>query len=254
MMKASSANLSQGSARHDFRAIFDTATRRCLAPGASLLAEGERSRSLHLVAEGWAYRYTTSRHGARQITAVLLPGDLANLDCLSLDRSDYGIRALTPVSVLCLPRSRALSLAVQQPEVMRTILMRMAIENAMLGRWALCLGRKPALDRLAHFLCELALRLTHEPGGDSLTFALPLTQEQMADILGITTVHVNRMLQHLRSQDLVRMARKEIAISSLAALAGLGEFDPAYLHREELAMPEAVRTGRNGNHGAGDGR
>jgi CRP-like cAMP-binding protein len=212
------------------------AARRSLGPGASLVAEKDRCEQLHLLAGGWAYRYALTRQGARQITAILLPGDFVNLDGLLLDRMDYGVRALTPVVVLSLPSPRVLAVAQQHPESMHLLLRRFAIENVMLSRWTLCLGRMPARTRFAHFLCELTVRLAGTSDHAGFTFELPLKQEQIADVLGLTNVHLNRTLQQLRHDGLVQLSGKTLNIPDFAALAKVGEFDPSYLHQTELAQ------------------
>jgi CRP-like cAMP-binding protein len=149
---------------------------------------------------------------------------------------DYGVRALTPVAVLSLPRAQALAVAQQHPQSMHLLLRRIAIENAMLGRWTLCLGRMPARTRLAHFLCELAARLAGTCDRKAFTFEQPLKQEQIADMLGLTNVHLNRTLQQLRCDGLVELRGKALTIPDFAALARVGEFEPSYLHQAELAQ------------------
>ena len=204
-----------------------------LAVGACLGDEAMRVESLLVLNQGWACRYATTREGGRQILAILLPGDICNLDGFLLGRADYGLRALTAVGVSSLSRGRMLELAERQPEMLAGLLRQLAVDNAALGRLALCLGRKSAEARLAHFLCELAVRLTGSATGAALSFELPLTQELIADAIGITSVHVNRTLQHLRGDGLIELRGRKVTIPSLAALASVGGFDPAYLHRED---------------------
>jgi CRP-like cAMP-binding protein len=206
-----------------------------------LIQEGDCSKDLQLLAEGWAYRHLLTREGARQITAILLPGDFVNLDGLLLDRSDYAVRTLTPVSVVSLSRASAMAVAERHVQSMHLYLRRIAVENAMLGRWALCLGRMSGRTRLAHFLCELAVRLAGIR--ESHTFECPLTQEQIADVLGLTSVHVNRTFKNLRSDGLVELCGKTITIPSFADLARIGEFDPVYLHHSELARSGDILPG-----------
>jgi len=220
------------------RALIGPAATRWFAPGASLVDERGRSEHLHLLTDGWAYRYATTRDGARQILAVLLPGDFCNLDGLSLACCDYGVRALTPVTTLSLSPARAMTLAAQHAELMQLFLRRIAVENAMLGRWTLCLGRKSSEARLAHFLCQLATRLGASAGEDSFTFDLPLSQEQIADVLGLTPVHVNRTLQNMRANGSIATRGRSTTIPSLSALCRVGEFDPGYLHQKELAAAD----------------
>jgi CRP-like cAMP-binding protein len=215
----------------DLQALLGaTSSQRALSAGLSILEERGISDRLYVLTSGWAYRYATTRDGARQILALLLPGDFCNLDALMLARCDYGIRALTSATVSSLPCAQAILLAEQNSDLMQLFLRSIAIENAMLGRWALYLGRKSSQARLAHLLCEVAVRLD-AVADDSCIFELPLTQEQIADVLGLTSVHVNRTLQGLRSLGLVQAHGRFITIPSLAALSKVGEFDADYLHR-----------------------
>ena len=213
--------------------IITQATERQLKAGGVLIHEGSVCRALHLLVDGWAVRYTGTGGGARQILAVLLPGDFCNLESLALLRPDYGIQALTPAKFLGLERGRAIELSQSSKELAQLFLSRMAIENAMLGRWALALGRKSAMARLAHLLCELAVRLEGAIEDDAVRLDLPLKQEQIADVLGLTPVHVNRTLQRLRFLGVIESRGRIIDIPSVAKLSDIAEFDERYLHRSE---------------------
>ena len=207
--------------------------------GIDLVREGERTDNLLVVVEGWAGRYTTTSEGGRQIPTLLVAGDIANLDTLLFDRIDYGVRTFTPTTIVPLPRDRALALAVQHPGIARTFTWLALVENAALGKWALSLGRRSARERLAHLLCELSVRLDREDGGES-SFALPLTQEHLADALGLTSVHVNRTMQLLRSEGLVATAGRTVTLPDVARLRRIGGFDPRYLHLDDSQVPQAA--------------
>ena len=204
---------------------------RSIRTGVDLAREGERTDNLFIVIEGWACRYTTTSDGGRQLPALLIPGDVGNLDSVLFDRLDFGVRTLTEATVVALPRDRALALAAQHPGVARMFTWLALVENAILGKWALSLGRRSAKERLAHLLCELSVRLGDEGEVES-NFALPLTQEHIADALGLTPVHVNRTMQQLRTDGLIVNANRKITLSDVASLRKLGGFDPSYLHTE----------------------
>lgn len=210
-----------------------------VAPNIDLVREGERADALFLVTDGWACRYTTTREGGRQLPALLVPGDVGNLDSLMFDRLDYGVRTITQATIVALPRDRALALAAQHPGIARTFTWLGLIENVILSKWTLSLGRRSAIERLAHLLCELSVRLGAENGEES-SFAFSLTQEQIADALGLTSVHVNRTMQHLRTDGLIATANRTVTIPDVAKLRQVGGFDPRYLH---IAPPgEAQRA------------
>lgn len=202
---------------------------RLVRAGTDLIREGETSENLYLVVEGWACRYLTTRDGLRQISALLVPGDAANIDILAFERSGYGIRALTETKVLAIPRDRSLALAAKHAGIARMFLSLTLFENALLNQWALCLGRLSARQRLAHLLCELSARLDGEEENES-SFGLYVTQEQLGDTLGLTSVHVNRTMQQLRTEGLIVTAHRVINIPDIARLRNAGEFDPGYLH------------------------
>lgn len=202
---------------------------KSVVPDVDLAREGERVDTLFIVTDGWACRYTTTREGGRQLPALLVPGDIGNLDSLMFDRLDYSVRTITQTTIVALPRDRALSLAYQHPGIARTFTWLSMIENVTLSRWVLSLGRRSATERLAHLLCELSVRLGAENGGTS-SFALPLTQEQIGDALGLTAVHVNRTMQHLRTVGLIATANRTVTIPVVQKLRQMGGFDPRYLH------------------------
>lgn len=205
-------------------------TPRAIRPGVDFVREGEGIDQVHILVDGWAYRYKTKRDGLRQVVAVLLPGDCANLDAFAFSRSDYGVRALTPVKVATVRRDRLEELAERHVEVARAFARAAMAENAVLSQWALRLGRQSAAQRLTHLLCELSTRLGAD--GPAARFDLPMTQELLADTLGLTAVHVNRTMQQLRAEGLIATAGRTVTIPDQAELRRVAEFDPAYLHRE----------------------
>ena len=217
-------------AREEQLALEDAASGvRKVGPNVDLVREGERADTVFIVSDGWACRYATTREGGRQFPALLVPGDAANLDTLLFDRIDYGVRTITPTTVVALPRDRALALATEHPGIARTFTWLGLVENAILSKWALSLGRRSALERLAHLLCELSVRLDAEDDEQS-SFAFPLTQEQLADALGLTPVHVNRTMQQLRSDGMITTTNRTMTLPDVPALRRIGGFDPRYLH------------------------
>ncbi len=216
--------------RDEWDALEDAVvSTRSVNANTDLVREGARADTLFIVAEGWACRYTTTPEGARQLPALLVPGDVGNLDSLMFDRLDYGVRTLTQTTIVALPRDRALALAAQHPGIARTFTWLALVENVILSKWALSLGRRSAKERLAHLLCELSVRLDAEDGNES-SFAFPLTQEQVADALGLTSVHVNRTMQQLRNDGVIATSNRTVTLPDVARLRQIGGFDPRYLH------------------------
>lgn len=204
---------------------------RQVAAKSTLVEEGGDSGVIYLMASGWAFRHQTRRSGSRQIVGLVLPGDVCNLDALAFARADYGVRMLTSGTLLAIAREDAIGLGARHSRISELFGHLALLENAILCRWALCLGRLSAQERLAHLLCEIAARLGCEGAG---SFDLPLTQDQIADTLGLTAVHVNRVLQQLRGQGVIAISGKSMTILDYLGLRAIGDFDPAYLHRGEI--------------------
>ena len=198
-------------------------------PHKDLITEAERADNLLIVASGWAYRYTCAPDGGRQLTALLVPGDVANLDMLLFERVAYSVRTLTDVTVVALPRKQALALVDEHPGIAHTFTGLAMIENAIASKWMLSLGRRSAHARIAHLLCEIAIRVGIE-GENDVTFPFPLRQEQIGDVLGLTNVHVNRTVRQLRKDGLIQLCDRVLTIPDLAALRYVAGFDPSYLH------------------------
>lgn len=210
------------------------ASRRVVRTGTELCREGDFTDNLHFIEDGWACQYAITRDGRRQISAVLLPGDVCNLDALLFKRLTLGVRMLTAGTVISVPRDRVAALVAEAPGVARCVNWLAFVENAIISRRVLCLGRLSARERLAHLFCELAVRLGFERSQGEISFDMPLTQEHLADVLGLTPVHLNRTIQLLRSEKLLTLTRRTILIYDVAALRGVGEFETSYLRLAEL--------------------
>ncbi len=203
---------------------------RSIKANTDLIREGEAVDQLFVVTRGWACRYKTTRDGGRQIVALLVPGDMANLDTLAFDKPGYGVRFFTEGKVVPVPRERVVVLTSEFDGIGSALTRLALIENAVLSQWTLCLGRQSAQQRLAHLLCELAVRTDGDSDGATSSFELPLTQEQLADTLGLTAVHVNRTMQQFRNDALIETAGRAITLSDVPRLRSMAGFNPSYLH------------------------
>jgi len=197
-----------------------------------LVRQGDRENRVHLIVEGWACRYRVLRDGGRQIVALLVPGDVANLGALMPGASTCGVRTIGRARIVSFPGEAMTALMNNDVDVSRTAMRLMLQENAILAQAAVRLGRQSARQRLAHLLCELAERLGCRPRGGALRFVMPLTQEHLADVLGLTSVHVNRTVQQLRRDGLVRTVGRTVTLPDHARLAAEAEFAPAYLYAQ----------------------
>jgi len=207
-----------------------------------LVCEADQADNLLIVIKGWAYRYICTRNGGRQLTALLVPGDIVNLNTLLFECPAYSVRTLTDVTVVALPRKQALALVDEHPGIARTFTGLAMIENAIASEWMLSLGRRSARARIAHLLCEIVVRLGDDDGND-VTVPFPLRQEQIGDALGLTTVHVNRMVRQLRAEGLIEISDRLLSIPDISALRHVGGFDPAYLHMRQHIDAVSPPTG-----------
>lgn len=211
---------------------------RAVKAKVDLIREGEFTDRVYILVEGWACRYKTTRDGSRQIIALLVPGDVANTDTLMFRRANFGVRVLSSARVASISRERLAALACEHDGINSAVIRLVAVENAILGQWAVCLGRCTAHTRIAHLLCELAVRAR---GLDANNFDLPLTQKHLADALGLTSVHVNRTMQQLRSEGLIATVGCSISFPDVAKIWKRAGFDPAYLHLEDDEVDELRR-------------
>lgn len=203
---------------------------RTVAPGRDIVSEGESPDHIHLILEGWAARYKIVPDGGRQITAFLIPGDLCDSNAAIIGQMDHGVGALTPVTVAFIPRTAADTLSLLHPNLVRLIWLSTLIDEAVLRAWIVNMGRRDAYGGIAHLMCELQARLRNVGLAGEDRFDLPLTQEAIADALGITPVHVNRVLHRMRSEGLIVLKGRVLTIVDSRKLGRAAGFDPAYLH------------------------
>jgi len=199
-----------------------------------LISEGDSPHHLHIVLEGWAARYKTLEDGSRQITAFLLPGDISDLHGTILSRMDHGIVAITRARIAHVPHQVMEDLPLHRPELGRALWRATLIDEAVLRSWIVNVARRSADKRIAHLFCELHARLSVVGLVQDERFDLPLTQEVVADALGLTPVHINRMLQKLREEGLITFTSGRLTIEEFGRLSKFAGFDLNYLHPQQL--------------------
>jgi CRP-like cAMP-binding protein len=204
--------------------------RRRLGPNQYLVREGDRTDYSSLLMSGLAFRSKVVAGGGRQILAVEIPGDIVDLQNSLLGLADHNVQALTSIELAMIPREAVLSLVDARPKVARAMWHETLVDGSINREWTANVGRRDARARVAHLLCELSLRLKHAglveaDGGD-----FPMTQEQLADCLGLTPVHVNRMLKLLRAEGLIRRGKRSVQVVDWKKLAVAGDFNSTYLH------------------------
>ena len=209
--------------------------RRVVRPGHDLVSEGRRCAAVSLIVEGTAIRYRILRDGQRQILSVLLPGDFAGTISCRFDNALYTIKTLTPAVVAPIPIVRLLALFDSHPKLAARLFWRFSCEAAMLAERLIGVGRRPARDRVAHFLLELRARLQAVGLADGRSFRLPLTQEMIGDALGLSIPYLNRVLRELRDEGLVRIKDQVVIIDNLEELAAIADFEHGYLQPLSIA-------------------
>lgn len=203
------------------------------------LAPTGRSANVHYVVEGLVGRFAQFSDGARQITALHIPGDVADLHAVVQPGVAPPLQALGTTTLVRVPLQEMAALVRRLPALGQAFWAYCAVEVAVVERWAANLGRRAAIQRMAHLLCEMGLRIEQSGRGTRRAFVLPLSQMQLGDALGLTPVHVNRTLKRLRDDRLVAVAGRQVEILDWPRLRDLGDFDPAYLQLDQRVAQAA---------------
>lgn len=191
---------------------------------------GERVNHASFVVAGLVGRFGQNRDGSRQITAVHIPGDMVDLHSVALPEACSALQALSVATVLRVPHDALRAAARRYPALAEAFWRECVVDAAVLAEWVVNVGRRDAKSRLAHLLCEIACRTKGLTVKDDSRIPFPATQNHIADMTGLTAVHVNRSLQSLKRDGLVDVHDRMIHILDWRGLSRLGDFDPGYLH------------------------
>ena len=221
-------------AEADRQAVYDLPCRvRQLDAGSYIIREADQPKHCCLLVDGFAIRQKVTGSGARQIMALCIPGDAVDLQNAFLDISDHAVQMLTRGTVADIPRQDLQRLVISNKAIAEGIMQMTLIEASIMREWVVNVGRRDARERIAHVLCEFAVRL-HERGLNGHGgFELPMTQEQLADTTGLTPVHVNRVLKGLEADGLITRRRRVIQFDDWRALQEAGDFSRRYLHIDD---------------------
>lgn len=214
-------------------ALLAQATVKCrtIAARQDLIREGDRPGPVLVMLEGWACRYKILPEGGRQIVAFLMPGDACDLHIALLAEMDHSIQTLTPARVAMIERTLIQEMLETRPQIARAMWSTQLVDEGTLRAWIVSMGRRSSVARVAHLMCELYVRarnigLVH---GNELEF--PITQIVLADALGMTPVHINRVLRKLRLARVMELREKSLLLLDPVKLAEIAGFDENYLHR-----------------------
>ena len=208
---------------------------RTVRAGYELVSEGKPCNSVFLITDGIAIRYRILRDGQRQILNFLFPGDFAGVTSCRFDNALYSVRTLTQTSVAAVPMARLLGLFETHPRLAAGLFWSFSTDTAILAEHLIAIGRRSAVQRIAHLLLELHNRLFSLGLAEARSYRLPLTQEMISDTLGLSIPYVNRVLQQLRNEGLVTIRDQVVMIDNMEELAALADFEHTYLRPVALA-------------------
>jgi CRP-like cAMP-binding protein len=197
----------------------------------------EREKTSHscVMLSGVCARTKIVGTGHRQIVAVHMKGDLVDLQNSLLEIADHSVEALTTSKVARIPRDEIVRLAEERPQVGRALWLDTLVEGSISREWVANIGRRDARTRIAHLLCEFAVRLRVAGLVEDDSYELPMTQEQIGDATGLTAVHVNRTIRALEADGLIERAHpRAIHYKDWRAMAEAGDFDSNFLHLHHL--------------------
>jgi len=216
---------------------------RLIEPRTKLVRAGEELTQSTLLIEGFMSRHIDDRKGLRQLVAVHVPGDFVDLHGYPLKTLDHDVATLTSATIGIVPHQALAAIEHDAPDLARKLWFATLLDAAIHRAWLFRLGRLDAVGRVAHFLCETNARLVVAGLSDGRRFALGITQNDLAEICGLTDVHINRVVRALREEGLCFFRSSLVEIPDLTRLAARAQFDPAYLYIDEEASDALVNRG-----------
>lgn len=207
-----------------------------------VVRERDRATTCGVMLTGFAIRHKIVADGARQIVAIQMAGDVVDLQNSILGVADHSVQMLTSGDVAIIPREALQQLAFDRPRVALAMWRDTLVDGSISREWIANVGRRDSVTRLAHVLCEFALRLEVAGLGEQSSYELPMTQEELGDVLGLTSVHVNRTLKELEARGLIKRTTRDVVINDWDELAVVGDFDATYLHLSDGPRTPARAT------------
>jgi CRP-like cAMP-binding protein len=211
--------------------------RRTFVAGRDLVHQGQSDQAAYILISGWAFSYKLMANGERQIVDFQIPGDFLGLRSVLLHISDHSIEPVTDIEVTEVHVSDLLEAFSQTPRLATAVMWAASRDEAMVVEHLVNVGRRNATERMAHFLLELGARLALVGLGSREGFACPITQYLLADALGLSAVHVNRVLRQLREAKLLTFRDGFVGFENYDRLAEFAKFDPTYLDQGGPLLP-----------------
>jgi CRP-like cAMP-binding protein len=204
---------------------------RTYQPGAYMVRNGDISDRYGLLLSGFAFRHIITSSGRRQIVGMLISEDILDIDSLFVDAGNYNIQSMTETTIAAFSRGAVQDLFRTMPSVAESLMTNLSTVLSMSNEWIVNVGRRDARGRVAHLLCEVAIRLGKNGQRPSQSFEFPMTQEQIADAVGLTAVHVNRVMGALDREGLTKRTKRRITFPNWEGLRYASDFHDGYLRQ-----------------------
>lgn len=211
--------------------------RRKFSPGEELVHEGEVDQSAYIMAAGWAISYKMLEDGSRQIVNVLIPGDFLGVRSVLFRTSDHNVEPITDIEASEVTKSELFETFSKTPRLATAVLWAVSRDEAMVVEHLVGVGQRPAAERTAHLMLELSTRLHLVGVGDRTGYDCPLTQYHLADAMGLSPVHVNRVLRDIREQGLMTFQNGRVTFDDFDGLVDFAQFDRSYLDQDGPVSP-----------------
>jgi CRP-like cAMP-binding protein len=213
---------------------------RRVAAASHLVRDGDKPDYCTVLLSGFAFRHKITGEGGRQVLSIHLQGDFLDLQNSLLRIADHNVQMLTDGEVATIPRDAIADLALARPAVGLAMWTDTLVDSSIFREWVVNVGRRDARTRIAHILCEFSLRLEAAGLAKDHRYELPMTQEQLADAVGLTSVHVNRVLRQLGEEGLISRNKRAIVIEDWPRMREVGDFNERYLHSDADAAAAAL--------------
>jgi CRP-like cAMP-binding protein len=200
--------------------------------GQDIVRDGDTPDECCLILEGFACRYKLLPDGRRQIMSFHTPGDITDLQSLHLVLMDHSVAAMAPTLAAFIPHKNLRELTQSHPRLLHAFWRDTLVDAAIFREWMIGIGRRGAHERIAHLICEMLLRFEGVGLAPDHSFNMPVTQLDVADALGLSNVHVNRVLQDLRRDGLITWTRSAVTVLKWEELQDRAGFDATYLHQD----------------------
>jgi CRP-like cAMP-binding protein len=195
-----------------------------------IVREGDRPSRCCLLLDGFTCVYKLTGDGRRQIMAFHVPGDIPDLQSMHLRVLDTSLGTITPCKVGFIQHETLHDLCQRHPRIGSALWRETLIDASIFREWMASIGQREAYSRVAHLLCEWVVRLRAVELAEDHICDLPMTQTELGDALGISSVHVNRTLKELRDAGLISLQKNVLSVLDWDGLKEAGDFSPAYLH------------------------